>query len=174
MSMELASRVIERDGKRLGGHAQCVSIDAEPDQYLCAAVLHPTDEDLSVGTPVLHPTDEDLSVGTPVLRPGNVTATAGAVGVLRRLIRMVPQGAYPRASRWWLQSGISGQKYGFQRESLGIDVLVWVVSRSLADYGYIFSDRARRGKLIATLDIFIEAGWPEALRLLYRLSDSLR
>ncbi len=48
------------------------------------ALLHPTDEDLSVGTPVLHPTDEDLSlhpneqrslvgdpesVGTPVLHP---------------------------------------------------------------------------------------------------------
>jgi hypothetical protein len=29
--------------------------------------LHPTDEDLSVGTPTLHPTDEDLSVGTPTL-----------------------------------------------------------------------------------------------------------
>ena len=28
---------------------------------------HPTDEDLSVGTPALHPTDEDLSVGTPAL-----------------------------------------------------------------------------------------------------------
>ena len=27
---------------------------------------HPTDEDLSAGTPVLHPTDEDLSAGTPV------------------------------------------------------------------------------------------------------------
>jgi DNA polymerase len=32
------------------------------------ALLHPTDEDLSVGTPaLLHPTDEDLSVGTPAL-----------------------------------------------------------------------------------------------------------
>ena len=29
--------------------------------------LHPTDEDLSLGTPDLHPTDEDLSVGTPDL-----------------------------------------------------------------------------------------------------------
>ncbi len=29
--------------------------------------LHPSDEDLSLGTPVLHPTDEDLSVGTPAL-----------------------------------------------------------------------------------------------------------
>ena len=27
-------------------------------------LIHPTDEDLSVGTPTNHPTDEDLSVGT--------------------------------------------------------------------------------------------------------------
>jgi hypothetical protein len=45
-----------------------VSFDDEPDQYLCAAVL----------------------------RPGNVTATAGAVGVLRRLIEMV-RASFPKA-----------------------------------------------------------------------------
>jgi hypothetical protein len=69
---------------------------------------------------------------------------------------------------------LSGQKHGFQGESLGVDVLVRVVSRSLADYDYIFRDTARRDKLIACLDIFIETGWPDALRLLYRLPDSLR
>ena len=31
---------------------------------------HPTDGDLSAGTPVKHPTDGDLSVGTPVVRNG--------------------------------------------------------------------------------------------------------
>lgn len=69
---------------------------------------------------------------------------------------------------------VSGQKHGFQGESLGVDVLVRVVSRSLADYDYIFRDTARRDKLVACLDIFIESGWPNALRLLYRLPDSLR
>jgi hypothetical protein len=69
---------------------------------------------------------------------------------------------------------LSGQKHGFQGESLGVDVLVRFVSRSLADYDYIFKDAARRDKLVACLDIFIEAGWPDALRLLYRLPDSLR
>ena len=104
MGMELARSVIERHGKRLGGHARLVKIDLdptddathgaqqlsffnahydnwcylpmmgfvsfddEPDQYLCAAVL----------------------------RPGNVTATAGAVGVLRRLIEMV-RASFPKA-----------------------------------------------------------------------------
>ena len=68
----------------------------------------------------------------------------------------------------------SGQKHGFQGESLGVDMLVTIVSRCLADYDYIFDDKERREKLVVILDIFIEAGWPNALRLLYRLPDSLR
>jgi hypothetical protein len=104
MGMELAGHVIERHGKRLGGHARRVTIDLdptddathgaqqlsffnahydnwcylpmmgfvsfddEPDQYLCAAVL----------------------------RPGNVGATSGAIGVLRRLMQMV-RASFPKA-----------------------------------------------------------------------------
>lgn len=68
----------------------------------------------------------------------------------------------------------SGRKHGFQGEQLGVDVLVRIVSRCLADYDYIFRDKSRRGRLIACLDLFIEAGWPKALRLIYRLPDSLR
>ena len=69
---------------------------------------------------------------------------------------------------------MSGRRHGFQGEQLGVDALVRIVSRCLADYDYIFRDTARRDRLIACLDIFIEAGWPNALRLLYRLPDSLR
>ncbi len=68
----------------------------------------------------------------------------------------------------------SGRKQGFQLESLGVDVLVRVVGRCLADYEYIFRDEGRRKFLIECLDIFVEAGWPAALRLLYRLPDALR
>jgi hypothetical protein len=68
----------------------------------------------------------------------------------------------------------SGRKHGFQAEQLGADVLVRIVSRCLADHDYIFREKARRDRLIACLDIFIEAGWPSALRLIYRLPDSLR
>lgn len=69
---------------------------------------------------------------------------------------------------------VSGQKHGFQGEQLGVDVLVRIVSRCLADHDHIFRDKDRRDRLIACLDIFIEAGWPNALRLIYRLPDSLR
>jgi len=69
---------------------------------------------------------------------------------------------------------VSGQKHGFQGEQLGVDVLVRIVSRCLADHDHIFRDKARRDRLVVCLDIFIEAGWPTALRLIYRLPDSLR
>jgi len=68
----------------------------------------------------------------------------------------------------------SGRKHGFQSEQLGVDVLVKIVSHCLADHDYIFRDKARRDRLVACLDLFIEAGWPNALRLIYRLPDSLR
>jgi hypothetical protein len=67
-----------------------------------------------------------------------------------------------------------GHQQGFQTETLGVDVLVRVVGRCLADYAYIFQEPARRQFLIACLDIFIEAGWPAAQRLLYHLPDALR
>src|SRR6185437_3459708 len=38
---------------------------------------HPTDEDLSVGTPADHPTDEDLSVGTPADHPTDEDLSVG-------------------------------------------------------------------------------------------------
>lgn len=68
----------------------------------------------------------------------------------------------------------SGRTQGFQLESLGVDVLVRVVSRCLADYEYIFRDEGRRKRLVECLDIFVDAGWPAALRLLYGLPDALR
>jgi ATP-binding cassette subfamily B protein len=41
-------------------------------------VLHPTDKDLSAGTPVLHPTDKDPSAGTPVLHGISLKIPAGS------------------------------------------------------------------------------------------------
>jgi hypothetical protein len=38
---------------------------------------HPSDEDLSPGTPVSHPSDEDLSPGTPVSHPSDEDLSPG-------------------------------------------------------------------------------------------------
>lgn len=68
----------------------------------------------------------------------------------------------------------AGKAQGYQFESLGADRVVEIVGRFLADNRNIFEDDARRRKLIECLDAFIEAGWPSARRLLYRLPELLQ
>jgi len=67
----------------------------------------------------------------------------------------------------------AGARQGYQFESLAINRFVTIVGVYLADHRGIFVNPARREKLIACLDIFVEAGWPTARRLLYRLPELL-
>lgn len=69
---------------------------------------------------------------------------------------------------------VAGKAHGYQFESLGADRAVETVGRFLADNRIIFEDDTRRKKLIDCLDVFIEAGWPSARRLLYRLPELLQ
>lgn len=66
-----------------------------------------------------------------------------------------------------------GARHGYQFESLATDRFAEIVGVYLADHRAIFTDPARREKLIGCLDIFVEAGWPKARRLLYRLPELL-
>jgi hypothetical protein len=68
----------------------------------------------------------------------------------------------------------AGKRHGFQFESLGADRFVGLIGEFLADYRSLFTDDDRRDKLIACLDAFLEAGWPAARRLLYRLPELLQ
>lgn len=65
-------------------------------------------------------------------------------------------------------------KEGYHFESLGADVLVSLIRHYLADYRSIFSDPERRSRLVAVLELFSNAGWPDALKLLFELPDLLR
>jgi hypothetical protein len=68
----------------------------------------------------------------------------------------------------------AGRRHGYQFESLGADRFVAVIGRFLADYRPLFADEQRRQLLIACLEAFMEAGWPAARRLLYRLPELLQ
>jgi hypothetical protein len=68
----------------------------------------------------------------------------------------------------------AGKEHGYQFESLGVDRFVAVIGRFLADYRDIFRDEGRRQSLIACLDVFMDAGWPAARRLVYRLPELLQ
>jgi hypothetical protein len=63
---------------------------------------------------------------------------------------------------------------GYQFESLGLDSLVKLVRRYLADHRDIFEDPERRRALVEVLELFSSAGWPDALKLLFELPDLLR
>ena len=69
----------------------------------------------------------------------------------------------------------SGQKGSYQFESLAIETFVKFVERFLAEYRFVFQSNPEcRTALIEVLDIFVQAGWPEAQRLTYRLEEIFR
>lgn len=67
-----------------------------------------------------------------------------------------------------------GSKSGYQFEAMGADLMVRLVSGFLADNKEIFEDEARRQALVDCLEIFMEAGWTSARKLLYRLPELLQ
>ncbi|MBZ9654010.1 hypothetical protein [Phyllobacterium lublinensis] len=67
-----------------------------------------------------------------------------------------------------------GKVHGYQFESLGADQFVKMIGRTIADHRELFDDPDRRIALVEVLEAFVDAGWPAARRLLYRLPEALR
>lgn len=67
-----------------------------------------------------------------------------------------------------------GFRGGYQYESLGADLMVQLIGAFLADDKEIFENETRRQALIDCLEIFMEAGWTAARRLLYRLPELIQ
>jgi hypothetical protein len=73
----------------------------------------------------------------------------------------------------------NGSKAGFANESLAVGEVVKLVQTVLADYRDLFKSGARRETdcleaLLDVLDLFVEAGWPEARQLTHRLEEIYR
>ncbi|MBB2157692.1 hypothetical protein HLH33_15465 [Gluconacetobacter diazotrophicus] len=90
--------------------------------------------------------------------------------LVERLVNVDPASAFDLAVRF-LQAG---RQSGYQNESLGVDLLVKLVGVFLADHKEIFEDADRRAALVDCLETFLEAGWPTARRLLYRLPELIQ
>ncbi|MCS0495309.1 hypothetical protein NVS89_09380 [Ancylobacter sp. MQZ15Z-1] len=69
---------------------------------------------------------------------------------------------------------VGGRRHGFHFESLGADRFVKVIGRFLADYRPLFEAPDRRSQIVECLNVFAEAGWPAARRLLFQLPELLR
>jgi len=68
-----------------------------------------------------------------------------------------------------------GQQGGYQYESVAVDLMVELVERYLAEYRPLLREHETcRQILLESLDIFVQAGWPKARRLAYRLEEIYR
>lgn len=69
----------------------------------------------------------------------------------------------------------SASNWGYQYESLAVDLLVKVTERYLAEERMTLQQDIRcREELIDILETFVNAGWPSARRLSYRLEEIFR
>jgi len=93
------------------------------------------------------------------------------IQMLQSLLDISPREVFLRMSRI-LKAGKSG---GYQRESLAIGEIVNVVNSMLADFRPLFQeDQEMREAIVSILDTFVEAGWPQAIQLTYRLDEIFR
>jgi hypothetical protein len=64
---------------------------------------------------------------------------------------------------------------GYQYEPMAADLVVRLVERFIAEFRHILQENEEcRRALIEILDTFVEAGWPSARRLTYRMEDIFR
>jgi hypothetical protein len=69
----------------------------------------------------------------------------------------------------------SSRRFGYQYESMAVDLLVEIAEIYLAQFPTLLQDDAQcRKELMAILETFVTAGWPSALRLIYRLEEMYR
>jgi hypothetical protein len=69
----------------------------------------------------------------------------------------------------------SAQGWGYQYESMAVELLVKVIENYLAEYPQrIQEDPRAREELVDILEVFVDAGWPAARRLSYRLEEIFR
>lgn len=68
-----------------------------------------------------------------------------------------------------------GREGGYQYESLAIDLIIRLVERFIAEHRHHLQENEDcRRVLIEILDTFVEAGWPAARRLTYRMEEIFR
>lgn len=136
----LAESVIERHAQRLHHHARLVTIDLDPTddpthgaQQLSFFNSH---YDNACYLPMMcfvtfnHEADQYLCAA--VLRPGNVTAAAGAVGILRRLMTLI-RSSFPKVRiRVRLDGGFANPELlGFLDAEAGVEYVVAMASNAV-------------------------------------------
>ena len=97
------------------------------------------------------------------------------VQTLQHLLPCAPSEVFLTAARAITSSSIAG----YQNESLAVGDVVGLIQRALADHRDIFQSTDGKesdclAALLRVLDLFVEAGWPEARQLTHRLEEIYR
>jgi hypothetical protein len=97
------------------------------------------------------------------------------VETLYHLMPSAPRDAFLLAA----QSIRASATAGYQNDSLAVGGVVRLIQRALADYRELFRrDGSKESEcleaLLQVLDLFVEAGWPEARQLTHRLEEIYR
>ena len=142
MGMTLAERVITRHGRRRNGHARLVTIDMDPTDAATYGAqqlsFFNTHYDNHCYLPMLSfvsfDNEPDQYLCAAVLRPGNVGAATGAVGLLRRLIKLV-RSSFPKARiRVRLDGGFASPAvFDFLDAEPKVDYVVAMASNAVLD-----------------------------------------
>lgn len=102
---------------------------------------------------------------------GNAAVSYHLVELYEHLARAAPELVFDKIAELVVGPAASD---GYHYESLALDTVARLVRRYLADHRGVFDDTSRRARLVSVLELFSNAGWPEALKLLYELPDLLR
>jgi hypothetical protein len=97
------------------------------------------------------------------------------VQALHHLLPCAPREVFLTATR----AITSSSSVGYQNESLAVGDVVKLIQRALADHRDIFQSAESKesdslAALLKVLDLFVEAGWPEARQLTNRLEEIYR
>jgi hypothetical protein len=143
--------------------------------YFGAGVFRNQTELEPLGLPSLASMREFLGEYEAVLDAVGRGGPAGAVHHLVELYEFLSEAA-PETVFDKISSLLLGPatQQGYHFEVLAVGVIVRIVRRYLADHRGIFEAATRRADLIRVLRLFANAGWPEALGLLYELPSLLR
>jgi Transposase DDE domain group 1 len=140
MGALLAESVIERHAQRLHHHARLVTIDLDPTddpthgaQQLSFFNSH---YDNACYLPMMgfvtFNDEADQYLCTAVLRPGNVTAAAGAVGILRRLMALIRSSFSKVRIRVRLDGGFANPELlAFLDAEAGVEYVVAMASNAV-------------------------------------------
>jgi hypothetical protein len=174
-SPEFKTTPLAEDAKeRLKAHATIIATLAMEVQFALASAddEHETSEQRATRQPrVERFYAEGKALLDDLSSVGYVAASHHVLETLVEFIDLDPRGTFLRMKALLT----SARRTRYQQEHEAMRLFVRIVERYLADYrDLIEQDEECREAMVTMLDLFIEAGWPPALRIALRLGDLFR